>query len=267
MFTRLGVRGRLLLSFFGISAFAVIAAVTAMYSFLEVGGALERIIQLRVPSAIASLQLSRQAERIVAAAPALLTVTSAAEHGRVSSLISAEIDRLGDLLNDLERRGTDPTYVENGRRGAQQLRANFDGLDALIAERLDVADRKKVLLRRLGDTHRDTQRLLGPGLLVVESSLSRLRSSVGDASLTAEDRRELIARLVDSLSSSPLLQRAEIEELSINSALLQACDGRAPNRPARAGFTGRTLAGRPGESRPGPGRRFQVDPAHPGAGV
>ena len=63
MFTRLGVRGRLLLSFFGISAFAVIAAATAMYSFLEVGKALERIIEFRVPSAIASLQLSRQAER------------------------------------------------------------------------------------------------------------------------------------------------------------------------------------------------------------
>jgi adenylate cyclase len=63
MFTRLGVRGRLLLSFFGISAFAIIAAATAMYSFLEVGKALERIIEFRVPSAIASLQLSRQAER------------------------------------------------------------------------------------------------------------------------------------------------------------------------------------------------------------
>jgi hypothetical protein len=44
MFTRLGVRGRLFLSFCAISAFAVIAAATAMNSFLEVGKALERII-------------------------------------------------------------------------------------------------------------------------------------------------------------------------------------------------------------------------------
>ena len=34
---RLGVRGRLLLAFLGISAFAVIAAAAAMYSFDEVG--------------------------------------------------------------------------------------------------------------------------------------------------------------------------------------------------------------------------------------
>ena len=105
MLNRFGVRGRLLLSFFGISAFAVFAAATAMYSFLEVGNALERIIQFRVPSAIAALQLSRQVERIVAAAPALLTVTTAPERERVSGMISAEVDRLDSLLGDLERRG------------------------------------------------------------------------------------------------------------------------------------------------------------------
>ena len=222
MFTRLGVRGRLLLSFFGISSFAVFAAATAMYSFLEVGNALERIIQFRVPSAIASLQLSRQAERIVAAAPALLTVTEAPEQERVSGMISAEVDRLDSLLSDLERRGTDPTYVEDGRRGVQQLRANLDGLDALIAERLATSNRKTVLLRRLGETHRGTQRLLGPGLLLVEAGLSRLRGAMDDESLNAKERSELITRLVDSVASSPPLQRTQIEELMINSALLQA---------------------------------------------
>ncbi len=45
MFERLNVRWRLLLAFFGISAFAVIAAVTAMYSFAEVGKVVERITQ------------------------------------------------------------------------------------------------------------------------------------------------------------------------------------------------------------------------------
>ena len=170
MFTRLGVRGRLLLSFFGISAFAVLAAATAMYSFLEVGKALERIIEFRVPSAIASLQLSRQAERIVAAAPALLTVTTAPEQKRVSGMISAEVDQLDFLLSNLGRLGTDPTYVEDSRRGAQELRANLDSLNTLIAQRLATTSRKTALLFRLGETHRGTQRLLGPGLLLVEAS-------------------------------------------------------------------------------------------------
>jgi hypothetical protein len=65
LFQRLGVRGRLLLAFFGISAFAVLAAAAGMFSFLAVGDVLDRITQQRVPSALASLELSRQAERIV----------------------------------------------------------------------------------------------------------------------------------------------------------------------------------------------------------
>ncbi len=40
---RLGVRGRLLMAFFGISAFAVLAAAAAMHSFLEVGNAMDKI--------------------------------------------------------------------------------------------------------------------------------------------------------------------------------------------------------------------------------
>jgi class 3 adenylate cyclase len=228
MFTRLGVRGRLLLSFFGISAFAVIAATTAMYSFLQVGKALERIIEFRVPSAIASLQLSRQAERIVAAAPALLNVTTTPEHKRVSGMIFAEVDRLDSLLSDLERRATDPTYVEDGRRGVQELRANLDSLHTLIAERLATSNRKTALLLRLGETHRGTQRLLGPGLLLVEANLSRLRGAMADARPNKRERSELITSLVDSLAASPPLQRAQNDVLMINSALLQAATAEDP---------------------------------------
>jgi len=222
MVTRFGVRGRLFLSFFGISALAVVAAATAMYSFLQVGNALERIIQFRVPSAIASLQLSRQAERIVAAAPALLTVTTASEHDRVSGMISAEVDRLDSLLSDLEGRGTDPTEVEDAQHGVQRLRDNLDELESLIAERLAAADRKTTLLLQLGDTHRGTQRLLKPGLVRVESGLTRLRRAVGNPNQNAEQGSALIARLVESLASSPPLQRAQIEELNIYNALLRA---------------------------------------------
>ena len=67
--------GRLLLAFLGISAFALIAAAAAIYSFSEVGGVLGRITEERVPAALDFLELSRQAERIVAAAPKLLAVS------------------------------------------------------------------------------------------------------------------------------------------------------------------------------------------------
>ena len=102
MFRRMGVRGRLLLSFLGISAFALIAAGAAMYSFSEVGGVLDRITEERVPAALDSVELSRQAERIVAAAPKLLAVEKAEEQERVSGEIAGEVERLEQLHRLLE---------------------------------------------------------------------------------------------------------------------------------------------------------------------
>ena len=47
MLKGIGVRGRLLVAFFGISAFAVLASAAAVYSFLAVGGVLDRILNRR----------------------------------------------------------------------------------------------------------------------------------------------------------------------------------------------------------------------------
>jgi hypothetical protein len=81
--SRLGVRGRLLLAFFGISAFAVLGGGAALYSFREIDQVLSLITQRRIPVVVQSQEISRHVERITAAAPALLTVES--EPGRGST--------------------------------------------------------------------------------------------------------------------------------------------------------------------------------------
>src|SRR5687767_5576734 len=68
---KLGVRARLLLAFFGISAFAALAAAAGIYAVREVGERLD-MVDTRVPPALTSLELSRSAERIIGTAPALL---------------------------------------------------------------------------------------------------------------------------------------------------------------------------------------------------
>jgi adenylate cyclase len=49
-----GVRARLLLAFFGISGFAVLAAVAGIYAFRQVGDRLE-MIDARVPQVVSSM--------------------------------------------------------------------------------------------------------------------------------------------------------------------------------------------------------------------
>src|SRR4051794_23514402 len=92
------VRWRFLLAFLGISAFAVLAAAAAMWAFLQLGRVVERTTEQRAPAALASLELSRQAERIVAAAPALLAASSETAHAEVAAGIRAQLAGLQGLL-------------------------------------------------------------------------------------------------------------------------------------------------------------------------
>ena len=74
--TKFGLRERLLLSFVAISGFAIIAALVGNYAFYAMGTALQKVTQKTVPPALAILNLAQRSERIVAAGPALIAVTT-----------------------------------------------------------------------------------------------------------------------------------------------------------------------------------------------
>ena len=120
---RLGVASRLLLAFLGISGVAVVGAGVAIFSFRDIGDALDRITARRVPAALASLEVSRQAERIVSAAPALLAAATPADHTESSRKIGAEMQELAALLESLENRGADGVALDSMRSAVSRLAA------------------------------------------------------------------------------------------------------------------------------------------------
>jgi signal transduction histidine kinase len=172
----LGVRERLLLAFFGISAFAVLAAAVGIYAFREVGDRLD-MVDARVPPTFTSLELSRSAERIIAAAPALLAATDRARRDAVKGELEAEVDRLTGKLLDLRRDRTDLEIEPI----VSSLTVNLAALEDLVARRLDTNERIKMLLRGVFQTNEETQRLLAPWLMVMDSQISRLVEGVRKA--------------------------------------------------------------------------------------
>jgi len=94
----LGVRGRLLLAFLGISMFSLVAAASGLYSLSQVGGALDKITEQRVPEALSWLELSRRVEHVVRAAPALLGANTENTRAEVSAEIFAQAEELSTLL-------------------------------------------------------------------------------------------------------------------------------------------------------------------------
>ncbi|MCA1490904.1 PAS-domain containing protein [Sinorhizobium alkalisoli] len=228
MFERLGIRGRLLFAFFGISAFAVLASAGALYAFLQLSRMLERVTEHRVPSATASLELSRHAERVAATAPAVLASNSKAQHSEMSAAIRSEMARLEELLADLTGATLSTAVVGEIEDAAIGLRRNLNALDNLVSVRLAAVARKDELIRRLSTTTSASQRLVAPGILVMSSKVPRWRAAAEDEKATPEARAAATMDLARAIAAYFPQQAAQREISAINGTLLQAAA--APTR-------------------------------------
>ena len=169
---RAGVRARLLLAFFGISAFAVLAAAAGLYAFREVGDRLE-LIDARVPQVVTSMEISRAADRLIASAPALLAATTTNERDDVSKRMQPEINRLIAGLNDMTAAGSASDAAISIQLLVSSLQSNLAQLQNLVGLRIEARDRLGKLLQAAFQANQEAQRLFAPWLQVMEMQITR----------------------------------------------------------------------------------------------
>ncbi|RLA15565.1 MAG: guanylyl cyclase [Gammaproteobacteria bacterium] len=227
MINRLGVRTRLLLAFFGISAFSVLAAGAAMYSFLKAGDALDRITLDRVPATVASQQLSRQAERIVAVAPALMSANTTQQHEQMSQRIATGLADLHTQLAALSGLDVDPDSLILIENLVDRLSMNLSTVDTMIINSLVLVERRNELLRDLRFTDISSRRLLAPGLLVMDAKLAEIRQALQKSSDTDGQRSQAIGDLSRSIIPLAPLQGAQAQVSSINETLIKAASAKS----------------------------------------
>ena len=228
MLERLGIRGRLLLAFFGISALAVLATAAALYAFLQVGDVVERITKDRVPSALASLQLSRQAERVAAAAPSVLAATSKAQHSEVSAAVAVEMVAPRGAARRPEGHHAQHGACGRDRSGGDRSAAQPEG-----------ARRSRRRPARRGcpqggaaappvATTNGSQRLVAAGILVMNSKLPQWRAVTADTSLAPDRGAAATADLVQAIAAYIPQQKAQQEISAVNDALVKTADAPTP---------------------------------------
>ena len=207
MLKRFGVRGRLFLSFVGISGFAVLASLAAIYSFFEVQTLLDRVTEERVPTALAAQELSVRVERIVGETPALLAASGADGQAKVWTRIEAEIEEIDKLLSLLRSQ----KFATDGLAPLQSVldpfRSNLLSLNALVGDRIMFADRKSTLIGDMLKAHEDTLAVLGPWITNVSNDVTRLHAVVGDPNLASSDQSAAKAELITSLTLLASLQQ------------------------------------------------------------
>src|SRR5499426_4853356 len=148
-----GLRGRLLLSFIGISSFAAIAAIVGTYALYTTGKALHEMTDRSVPPAIVSLELAQRTERILAVGPTLLGVSSANELAGESFALDREFEEAAQLVSELSNTRLAETELTEIQTAFAQVAANFTALKAVTQKRIASADRKVKLVREIFDAY------------------------------------------------------------------------------------------------------------------
>jgi signal transduction histidine kinase len=220
------VRARLLLAFFGITAFAVLAAAAGIYAFRDVGERLD-VIDTRVQPTLSALELSRTAERIIAAAPALLSVTDRARRDEVKAELAAEVERLNSELLDLKGAGTAALPVAEIEPIVSRLTVSLAKLEGLVTRRVETSGRIAILRRRVFQINDETQRLLAPWLEVTGSQIAMLAEARGAGTSGPDDRPRSLAALI---KLQRLLQAAQARVSAVVDMLAEASTTDQPRR-------------------------------------
>ena len=210
LLARVGVGGRLLFAFLGISIFAVLAAGAGIIGFIAIGASLDRITKERVPAALNALALSRQAERIVAAAPAILTAEDPDHQRALTTEIDQQTDSVYQLLAELQRGALDRELVEPLAKAVDGLNRSLRSLQAVQSTRLQIRAQKQVLLERLTEAYSALDALISPWLLVVDEEIRNVRRQVEDRGLSEAARAAAFQQLDNTNDVLRALQAARV---------------------------------------------------------
>jgi signal transduction histidine kinase/DNA-binding response OmpR family regulator/HAMP domain-containing protein len=227
---RLGVRGRLYAAFAGISFLVVLAAVVSILSFVRVDHALEGITKGSVPLVIVALDLSRQAERIVAAAPELLSLTSAEEQSELSQRLNDNVDGLDPLLRVLSNHDIEPQPIASITRAVDQLRQTLEALNRVVTARLAVSQRKRMQLDGAREVSASLNRLLDPWVNRVAEQIQELRLDVRSVDGGEALRLQRSLELVEAQSLHQQLREAQNQVALVMARLIEISSLEEPQK-------------------------------------
>jgi class 3 adenylate cyclase/HAMP domain-containing protein len=226
----MGVRGRLLLAFLGISMFSLVAAASGFYSLSQVGGALNEITEQRVPEALSWLELSRRVESVVRAAPALLVVKTDSARNEVSNEIASQIEQLEPFLQRSRSYETEDekTATTEVVKLFGDMTENLVSLDELVKKRLSIVVLEEKRIRDLFRANSIAKRMLSPGERILGAQMAdwKRNQETAEANQLSNEKSDLVNSIISLIPQ----QRAVLLVDSIHSDLLKITDADTAER-------------------------------------
>jgi len=191
----------------------------AVYAFVKIDTVLERITERSVPSVLASLRLSRQAERLVAAAPALLTARTPDEHDERAKSIRAESEQLNALLDDLRKSGIDASVVKPIELAVNWLTLDLISLVTTVGNAHAIGEQRKLLGKEAREVVAAMLLALQPETDRRDDVLSDAEKIVGRSVLDPAEQRGDLAESATLIPASWPLMRLHLEVTALGDRL------------------------------------------------
>jgi len=223
-----GLRERLLLSFIGISGFAVAAAVVGNYAFYAIGQSLQQVTERSVPPAIATLELAQRAERIIAAGPALLGATTTQEFNTDSSALARELEAAERLFAQLPDQGLSFSQLAEINGVYDRVTANLKSLQSAVQARNAAADRRSALVRDTIEAYNRFRTLWTPNFNELKGHILALQRTLGDPRSTPQEKLAAFNRLNAAVGDLTPLEQIQQEAAIAFEALVRAGDAATP---------------------------------------
>jgi adenylate cyclase len=203
-----GLRARLLLAFFGISMFTVLAGLSGHYALREVTAALQRT-GATIPPALAAVELNRETEQVLSVGPRMLSASSADEVERLSVMAAHDLQTVSKLVEQLRTIGIDSNALDGLTSQVTRLGTNLSNIKVAAKARVEAAMSREKLIRDTFSAYREFGASWNQKFADIQNEVQRLRTSLGFAS-TPQDRRAAMDRFefaVATLLSLEQIQR------------------------------------------------------------
>src|SRR5215510_6220744 len=191
----MGLRGRLLLAFIGISMFAVVSGLAGHYAFNTVTAGLDRT-SATLPPALAAVELAGESDQVLSAGSRMMNARAEDEIERVFALASADLRSVRKTLDELS------SHVS-------RVSDNLALLRTTAIERVGATTRREALTNETFVAYRDFIRAWNRHFADLQGQVLQLRNSMSLASMPQERRVAIdrFDRAVSTLLSLEQIQR------------------------------------------------------------
>jgi methyl-accepting chemotaxis protein len=200
----LGIRARLFLAFGAVSGATVVAALAAWMLFAHIGGLFAGVATRNIPEVIATLELSNQAQALVAGAPALLAAASEELRAQQRAALQDMQAAAARHLDTIAQFQTDPSAIRSLRKLTVAMNDKLAALDQAVKARIAVTGRREDVNRAISAAHAELISTLVPVVDKAQTDITMVSMSIGnDPNQSTMTLLQLVSRqvpLVEALS-------------------------------------------------------------------